>query len=197
VQPVEEGRGGEAGGADFDGGGVGVADVGEGAGDGEGGGIGGAGGRPAAADVLKAVEVAGGGAEALEIDVEGLGGDEVGAAGAGELEAGLDGAVADGPLRVGREDHIAAEAGVATEDDETGLTEGDVAPFAAKVDGDLAEGSCAAEGAFELNGAGVGDVVVGAGGAGLDAEVPLLGVGKPEGEVGIGKGEGGSFPGRA
>ena len=193
VQPVEEGGGGEAGGADFDGGGVGVADVGDGAGDGEGGGIGGAGGRPAAVDVLKAVEVAGGGAEALEVDVEGLGGDEVGAAGTGELKAGLDGAVADGSLGVGGEDHVAAEAGVAAEEDEAGLAEGDVAPLAAEADGDLAEGGGAAEGAFELNGAGVGDVGVGAGGAGLDAEVPLLGVGEPEGEVGVGEGEGSLF----
>ena len=46
-------------------------------------------------DVLKAVEVADGGAEALEIDVKRLGRDEVGAAGIGELEVGLEGAVAD------------------------------------------------------------------------------------------------------
>ena len=144
-------------------------------------------------DVLKAVEGVGGGAEALEVDVERLGGDEVGAAGAGEAEAGLDGAVADGSLRVGGEDHVAAEAGVATEKDEAGLAERDIAPFAVKVDGNLAEGGGAAEGAFELNGAGVGDVGVGAGGVGLNAEMPLLGVGEPEGEVGVSEGEGGFF----
>ena len=193
VQPVEESRGGEAGGADFDRGGVGVADVGDGAGDREGWGAGGAGGGPAAVDVLKAVEVRGGSAEALEVDVEGLGWHEVGSTGSGELKAGLDGAVADGSLGVGGKDHIAAKAGVTTEDDEACLTERDVAPLAAEADGDLAERGGAAKGALELDGAGIGDVGVGAGGPGLDAEVPLLGVGEPEGEVGLGDGEGRLF----
>jgi hypothetical protein len=155
VQPVEEGCSGKAGSADFDGGGVGVADVRDGARDGEGWGIGGASGRPAAVDVLKAVKVRGGCAEALEIDIERLGGDEVGAAGSSELKAGLDGAVADSSLGVGREDHVAAETDVVTEDEKAGLTEGDVAPFATEADGDLAERGCAAEGAFELDSAGI------------------------------------------
>ena len=144
-------------------------------------------------DVLESVEVAGGGAEALEVDVEGLVGDEVGAAGAGELEAGLEGAVADGALRVGGKGHLAAEAGIATEEDKACLAERDVAPFAAEADGDFSERGCGAEGALELNGAGVGDVGVGADGTGLEAEMPLLGLGEPEGEVGVGEGEGSFF----
>jgi hypothetical protein len=83
VEPFEEGCGGEAGGADLNCGGVGIAYVWNGSRDGESGGIGRSGGRPTAVDVLEAVEVAGGGAEALEVDIEGLSGDEVGASGTG------------------------------------------------------------------------------------------------------------------
>ncbi len=86
AEPVEHSGGGKARGANLDGGGFGIADVGDGSGDGEGGRVGGAGGRPTAVDVLKAVEVAGCSAEALEIDVERLGGNEVGAACSDELE---------------------------------------------------------------------------------------------------------------
>ena len=52
------------------------------------------------------------------------------------------------------------------------------------------EGAGAADGAFELDGAGVGGAGVGAGGMAGEAEVPLAGGGKPEGEVGLGEGEG-------
>ena len=193
VQPVEEGCGGKARSADLDGGGVGIADVGDGSGDGEGWWPGGSGGRPAAVDVLKAVEVAGGGAETLEIDVERLGGNKVSAASAGELKAGLDGAVADGSLHVGRKDHVAAEAGVATKKDEAGLAERSVAPLSLEADGNLAGRGGTAERAFKLNGAGVGDVGVGARGVALNAEVPLLGFREPEGKVGVGEGEGDLF----
>ena len=144
-------------------------------------------------EIVEGMEVAGGGTEALEIDGEWLGGNEVGTAGVGEAEAGLQGAVVDGALRVGGEGHLAAEAGVATEENAAAFAEGDVAPFAAEVDGDLVERGSAAEGAFEFEGAGIGDVGVGAGGMGGEAEVPLLRVGEPEGEVSIGEGDGGFF----
>ncbi len=144
-------------------------------------------------DVLKAVEIAGGGAEALEIDVERLVGHKVCAAGAGKLKAGLYGAVADGSLDVSREDHVAAETGVTAQKDDAGLAEGCVAPFAMEVDGDLTGRRSAAESAFELNGASVADKGVGARGVALNTEVPLLRVGEPEGEVGIGEGDGGLF----
>ncbi len=142
---------------------------------------------------MKTVEIAGSGAEALEIDVERLGRDEVGTAGASELEAGLDGAVADDSLHVGREDHVPAETGITAEDDETGLAEWDVSPLAVKADGNLTERGGAAKGSFELNDARVGDIGVGAGGAGLNAEMPLLGIREPEGEVGVGERERGFF----
>jgi len=144
-------------------------------------------------NVLEAVEVAGGGAEALEVDVERLGGDEVCAAGSDELKVGLDGAVADGSLGVGGEGHVAAEAGVPAEEDETGLAEGDVAPLAAEVERDLAQRRGPAEGSFDLEGAGVGDIDVSACGTGLETEVPLLRVWEPESKVGVGEGDGGFF----
>ena len=138
----------------------------------------------------------GGGCETLDLDVEGLVWDEVGTAGAGEAEAGGDSALADGSADVGGEVHVAAQAGVMSEDDAGRLAEGSITPLALEVDRDLAEWRTRAEGDFEFDDAGVGDVGVGAGGAGLEAEVPLLGVGEPEGEVGVGEGEGESSPGR-
>ena len=166
AEPVKEGRRGKAGGGDFDGGVGGVADFQEAAREGERGWSGGTGGRPAAVNVFEGVKVGGGGGEALEVGVERFGGYEVGAAASGDLDAGLDGAVADGSLSVGGEDEIAAEVGVATEEKKAGLTERDVAPNALKANGDVAEGVGASEGSIEGEDASVGDVGVGAGGAG-------------------------------
>jgi hypothetical protein len=167
AEPVEKCRGGKTGGPDLDNGGVGVADVRESAGDREGRRVGRAGGRPAAVDVLKAVEVTGCGTKALEIDVEGLGGDEVGPAAAGKLKMGLDGAAADCSLGVRREGHITAKTGVAAKEDAGCGTKGDIAPLTSETDGDLTERSCAAERALKLEGAGVGDIGIGAGRMGL------------------------------
>ena len=63
------------------------------------------------------MEVTGGGAETLEIDVEGLVGNEVCAPCVGELKAGLDGAFADDALNVDGEVEVAAEAGVTAEEE--------------------------------------------------------------------------------
>jgi len=106
---------------------------------------------------------------------------------------GLEGAIADGSLDVRGEGHFAAEPGVTAEEDDAGLAERDVAPFAAEAERDLAERGGAAEGAFDLDCSSVGDVGVGASGAALKTEVPLLRVGKPEGEVGVGQGDGSLF----
>jgi hypothetical protein len=106
------------------------------------------------------------------------------------LKVGLNGAVAYGSLSVGRDGHIPAEAGIVAEENETGLTQGNVAPLAIEAEGNFAERGCAAKRAFKLNGAGVGDVRVGAGGVTLQAKPPLLRVREPESEVGVGEGEG-------
>ena len=90
-------------------------------------------------NVLKAVEVTGSNAKTLEVDVEHLSGDEVGAASVGELKAGLDGAIANGSLGVSRESHFAAKANVTAAEHDAGLAEGGVAPFAVEADGDLVE----------------------------------------------------------
>src|SRR5579862_754618 len=70
AEPVEDGGGGKTRSADLDGSRFGIANIGNGSRYGESRRVGGACGRPAAVDVLKAVEVACGGAKALEIDVE-------------------------------------------------------------------------------------------------------------------------------
>ncbi len=193
AEPVEEGGGGKAGGGDLEGGCGGIADVEEVAGEGELGGNGGAGWWPGAVNVFEGVEVGGGRGETLDVGFEGLGGDEFGSAATGDLDASLDGTVADGPLGVGGEGEVAAEVGVAAEEQKTGLAEGHVSPDALQAEGDLVERAGAAKGAFEGEDAGVGGVGVSAGGMGAEAEAPLLGVGEPEGEVGVGEGDRGFF----
>ena len=70
--------------------------------------------------------------------------------------------------------------------------ERDVAPLGVEIDGDFGECRGAAGVPSRKIGAGVGDEGVGAVGAGFDAEVlHLLRVGEPEGELGVGEGEGG------
>ena len=144
-------------------------------------------------DVLEGVEVGGGGGEALHVGVEGIGGDKVCATASDDLDAGLDGAVADGSLSVGGEGEVASEVCVAAENEEAGLTEGDVAPNDLQAEGNLAEGCGPAEGAFEREDAGVGGVGVSSGGMGSKAKMPLPGIGEPEGEVGVGEGDGSFF----
>ena len=104
-----------------------------------------------------------------------------------------EGAGAEGALGVGGDGHVAAEAGVVAEEEAAGFAEGSGAPLGVEVDGDVGESRGAAEGSFEEDGAGVGDEGVGAGGAGFDAEMPLLRVGEPEGELGVGDGDGRFF----
>ncbi len=193
AEPVDEGSGGQAGSSDLDRGRFEVAKIGKSASEGENGRVRGAGGWPAAAEALEAVEVAGGGAKALEVDVHGLRGYEVGATGADEAKVALNQAVADGSLRVGGEVHLATEAGVAAEEEAADFAQWGVTPCAAKTDRDLFERGGATEGSFEFEEAGVGDVGVGASGMGGEAEMPLLGVGEPESEVGVGERDGGLF----
>jgi hypothetical protein len=117
-------------------------------------------------------------------------GDEIGAAQATDLGVELDGAGVEGTVNLGGESELAAEVGVAAEDDQTGLAQRGVTPAAGEIEGHLGEALGAAEGAFELEGAGVGGAGVGAGGNAGEAEMPLAGGRKPEREVGFGEGEG-------
>ncbi len=135
--------------------------------------------------VLKAVEVSGSSAETLQIDVERLGRDEVCTSSAGELKPRLDGTVADGPLRVRGEGHVAAETSVTAKEEQACLAERYVAPLALEAERNLAKRSCAAKCTFDLNDAGVGGVRVGAPGMAPKAEVPLLRVREPEREVSV------------
>ena len=197
AEPVEQGGGGDAGSAGVEGGGVEGADVGEVSGEGEDGSRGGAGGRPAAANVLKGVEVAGGGAEALQIDVEGLGGDEVGAAGVDEAEAGGTAALLTVPWMLAERASLPRRPASLPKRRRLDSPRGASRHSPWRLSGTWPRGGGAAERAFELNGAGVGDVGVGAGGMGLEAKVPLLRVGQPECEFGVGEGERGLFLARA
>jgi hypothetical protein len=113
VKPVEESGCGKARGSDLKVCGARNSDVGEATGESDDRGVGGAGRWPAAAKVFEAMEVAGSRAEALEVNVEGLGGDKVSSAGAGEAEVALNLAIANGSLGVRGEVHVAAEASVA------------------------------------------------------------------------------------
>ncbi len=85
----------------------------------------------------------------------GLDGNEVGAASVSKSETGLNGTVAYGALRVRREGHLAAKAGVAAKQNAAAFAQGDVTPFATETDRHLAERSGASESAFELECAGV------------------------------------------
>jgi len=139
VQPIEKGHSGKTRSADLEIGGLRVADVGDRAGEGEDGCIGGASRWPTAANIFEGVEVAGGCAEALQINIHRLRGNEVGAAGTGEAKAGLYLAAADSALSVGGEDHVATESSVAAKEEAADCAERSVAPGAAQADRDLAE----------------------------------------------------------
>ena len=64
---------------------------------------------------------------------------------------------------------------------------------AVEIDGDIGEGAGLAEGAVEADDAGIGSGGVGAGGVAFEAEMPVERLGEPEGEVGVGEGDGHLF----
>ena len=61
-----------------------------------------------------------------------------------------------------------------------------------KLDGDLIEGGGTVNRAFDADQAGVGEIEIQVGSCGLrlKAKLPLVGLGEPDGEVGVEKGEG-------
>ena len=82
---------------------------------------------------------------ALEVNGDGLLGDEVVAAEGVEADAAGEGAVAEGAEGVSGEGYLAADAGVVAEQEVGGFAQRGGEPLGVEIDGDLAEGCGAGE----------------------------------------------------
>ena len=101
---------------------------------------------------------------AIKVAVEGLGGDEVGAVDAGELEAGFEGVCSQGAEYGGVEVHLAAETCVGAGEQGADGPERGKGPGSGEGDGDIGNGFGLAEGALEVQATRVSGGAVGAGG---------------------------------
>ncbi len=109
-----------------------------------------------------------------------------------DAKAGICVEVVDVAGEVGLGAQEAAPAAVLAEEHTAHLAQRRLVPLGMELDGDLIEGGGAVNRAFDADQAGVGEIEVEVGSRGLrlKAKLPLVGLGEPDGEVGVEKGEG-------